>query len=103
MSNPARSAICVAATNCAVTRSISARVMARGVWLALSQGRALAEISGQFPAGSMGPKIDAAMSYLQELPNANHEGEVIITSLEQAFEALMGRAGTHITMQTPKP
>ena len=58
---------------------------------------------GQFPAGSMGPKIDAAMSYLQELPNANHEGEVIITSLEQAFEALMGRAGTHITMQTPKP
>ena len=58
---------------------------------------------GQFPAGSMGPKIDAAMSYLQELPNANHEGEVIITSLEQAFEALMGRAGTHITMQTPQP
>ena len=58
---------------------------------------------GQFPAGSMGPKIDAAMSYLQELPNANHEGEVIITSLEQAFEALMGRAGTHITMQTSKP
>ena len=58
---------------------------------------------GQFPAGSMGPKIDAAMSYLQELPNANHEGEVIITSLEQAFEALMGRAGTHITMQTLKP
>jgi len=58
---------------------------------------------GQFPAGSMGPKIDAAMSYLQELPNANHEGEVIITSLEQAFEALMGRAGTHITLQTPQP
>jgi carbamate kinase len=58
---------------------------------------------GQFPAGSMGPKIDAAVSYLQELPNANHEGEVIITSLEQAFEALMGRAGTHITMQTPTP
>jgi carbamate kinase len=58
---------------------------------------------GQFPAGSMGPKIDAAMSYLQELPNANHEGEVIITSLKQAFEALMGRAGTHITMQTPQP
>lgn len=58
---------------------------------------------GQFPAGSMGPKIDAAMSYLQELPNANHEGEVIITSLEHAYEALMGRAGTHITMQAPTP
>ena len=58
---------------------------------------------GQFPAGSMGPKIDAAMSYLQELPNANHEGEVIITSLEQAYDALMGKAGTHITLQTPQP
>jgi len=58
---------------------------------------------GQFPPGSMGPKIEAAISYLEELPNANHDGEVIITSLEQAFEALMGRAGTHITMQTPKP
>jgi carbamate kinase len=57
---------------------------------------------GQFPAGSMGPKIDAAMSYLQELPNANREGEVIITSLEHAYEALMGRAGTHITLQAPK-
>jgi carbamate kinase len=53
---------------------------------------------GQFPAGSMGPKIEAALLYLQESPEANREGEVIITSLEKAFEALMGRAGTHITM-----
>lgn len=51
---------------------------------------------GQFPPGSMGPKIDAAISYLEGLPNANHDGEVIITSLERAFDALMGRAGTHI-------
>jgi carbamate kinase len=42
------------------------------------------------------------MSYLQELPNANREGEVIITSLEHAYQALMGRAGTHITLQAPK-
>ena len=54
--------------------------------------------SGQFPPGSMGPKIQAAMSYLQESPEANHDGVVIITSLEKAFEALMGRAGTHITL-----
>ena len=54
---------------------------------------------GQFPAGSMGPKIDAAISYLEELPNANHDGEVIITSLERAYDALMGRAGTHITLK----
>ena len=54
--------------------------------------------SGQFPPGSMGPKIQAAMSYLQESPEANHDGVVIITSLEKAFEALMGRAGTRITL-----
>jgi carbamate kinase len=52
---------------------------------------------GQFPAGSMGPKIDAAISYLEELPNANHDGEVVITSLERCHDALCGRAGTHIT------
>ncbi len=57
--------------------------------------------SGQFPVGSMGPKIDAAISYLQGLPNANHDGKVIITSLERAFDALMGQAGTHITLKAP--
>ena len=56
---------------------------------------------GQVPPGSMGPKIEAAISYLEELPNANHDGEVIITSLERAFDALMGRAGTHITCKAP--
>jgi carbamate kinase len=53
---------------------------------------------GQFPPGSMGPKIEAAVTYLEESPEANHEGVVIITSLEKAFDALMGRAGTHITL-----
>ena len=65
--------------------------------MSLAQARQHAA-QGQFPAGSMGPKIDAAITYLQESPEANHEGEVIITSLEKAFDALMGRAGTHITM-----
>lgn len=54
--------------------------------------------AGQFPAGSMGPKIDAAISFLQTAPEANARGEVIITSLEKAHEALMGRAGTHIRL-----
>jgi carbamate kinase len=53
---------------------------------------------GQFPAGSMGPKIDAAISFLQTAPEANARGEVIITSLAKAHEALMGRAGTHIRL-----
>ena len=53
---------------------------------------------GQFPAGSMGPKIAAARMYLSDLPEANKAGRVIITSLEKTFEALMGKAGTQITV-----
>jgi carbamate kinase len=70
--------------------------------MSLAQAREYAA-QGQFPAGSMGPKIEAALLYLQESPEANRDGEVIITSLEKAFEALMGRAGTHITMGVSKP
>ncbi|MBL8323662.1 MAG: carbamate kinase [Rubrivivax sp.] len=64
--------------------------------MSLAQARAHAA-AGQFPPGSMGPKIDAAISFLEEAPEANPNGEVIITSLENTFEALMGRGGTHIT------
>ncbi len=49
---------------------------------------------GQFPPGSMGPKIEAALSYLE------HGGrEVIITSPEKIPEALRGKAGTRIAPQ----
>ena len=65
--------------------------------MTLAQARQHAA-DGQFPPGSMGPKIEAAITYLQESPEANQNGVVIITSLEKAFEALMGRAGTHITV-----
>ena len=65
--------------------------------MSLAQAREYAA-QGQFPVGSMGPKIDAAISFLQESPEANPNGEVIITSLEKAYEALMGRAGTHIRL-----
>lgn len=47
---------------------------------------------GHFPAGSMGPKIEAAVSFLE-----NGGRTVIITSLEKGFEAVNGRAGTRIT------
>jgi carbamate kinase len=48
---------------------------------------------GQFPAGSMGPKIESAVKFLES------GGErVIITSLELAEEALAGRAGTTIVV-----
>ena len=46
---------------------------------------------GQFPAGSMGPKIMAALNYL-----AAGGDRVVITSLEHAFDAVEGRAGTVI-------
>jgi carbamate kinase len=45
----------------------------------------------QFPAGSMGPKIEAAITFL------NSGGkEVIITSLDRAKQAILGEAGTRI-------
>lgn len=51
--------------------------------------RYLAE--GQFPPGSMGPKILSAIEFLRA-----HDGEVIITSLERVRDALDGRTGTRI-------
>jgi carbamate kinase len=48
-------------------------------------------IEGHFKAGSMGPKVQAAISFVE------HGGErAIITSLDKAVEALEGKTGTHI-------
>jgi carbamate kinase len=47
--------------------------------------------AGQFPEGSMGPKIEAALRYLKEVG-----GRVVITSLRHAVDALDGTAGTSI-------
>jgi len=47
---------------------------------------------GEFPAGTMGPKIRAAIRFLES------GGEkAVVSSLEDAFEALNDRAGTTIT------
>jgi len=46
---------------------------------------------GQFPEGSMGPKVRAAMQFIEG------GGErVIICQLEDAIDALAGKAGTHV-------
>ncbi len=45
----------------------------------------------QFPAGSMGPKVQSAIRYLR-----GGGKEVIITSYEYLMDALNGKAGTHI-------
>jgi len=49
-------------------------------------------LEGQFPAGSMGPKIEAALNYLDRGGK-----RVIITSPESIPDALHGLAGTLIT------
>lgn len=64
--------------------------------------RALAEVSatemrghvetGEFPAGSMGPKVESALQFLQDGGQ-----RAVITSLPKLREALAGQAGTHIT------
>ncbi|HOC89135.1 MAG TPA: carbamate kinase [bacterium] len=51
--------------------------------------RYLAE--GQFPKGSMGPKIEAAVQFIEEGGK-----KAVITSVERMSEALEGRTGTEI-------
>ncbi len=48
---------------------------------------------GQFPAGSMLPKVEAAMKFVRRYPSK----KAIITSLDKAAEALAGDTGTVIT------
>jgi carbamate kinase len=47
--------------------------------------------NGQFPAGSMGPKIEAALEFLE-----GNSGEVLITSLESLPKAILGETGTRL-------
>ena len=48
---------------------------------------------GQFPPGSMGPKVRAAIRFTRSM---NGWGEALITSTEHLTEAMAGRAGTRI-------
>lgn len=45
---------------------------------------------GQFPHGSMGPKVEAAMRFLE----GGSRGKVLITSPESVIDALDGKTGT---------
>ncbi len=47
---------------------------------------------GQFPAGSMGPKVGAAIQFVEAGGT-----EAIITSLDKTVEALAGTSGTRVT------
>ena len=48
---------------------------------------------GQFPAGSMLPKVEAAMRFVRRFPDK----KAVITSLDKAVDALEGKTGTVIT------
>ena len=48
---------------------------------------------GQFGAGSMLPKVQAAIDFVRPAPNRT----ALITSLDLGLEALSGRAGTKVT------
>lgn len=47
--------------------------------------------AGEFPSGSMGPKIEAGIRFVEQ-----GGGECIVTSPEQVADALCGAAGTHL-------
>ena len=61
--------------------------------LTVRQAKELCE-EGQFEAGTMLPKIEAAITYLEENPL----GRVLITSLGDVKEALKGKSGTVVTV-----
>ena len=48
---------------------------------------------GQFPAGSMLPKVESAMKFVRRFPDK----KAVITSLDKAVDALEGKTGTVIT------
>ncbi len=58
--------------------------------MSLSEARKYYE-EGQFPAGSMGPKVLAAIDFLEKGGK-----EVLITSIERIVDAFAGKTGTRI-------
>jgi carbamate kinase len=58
--------------------------------VSLSEIRAY-HAEGHFPPGSMGPKIEAAIGFLEAGGR-----RVVICHLNEALPALMGETGTHI-------
>ncbi|WP_215143910.1 hypothetical protein [Exiguobacterium qingdaonense] len=50
---------------------------------------------GQFPPGSMLPKVESALSFVMSSPVR----EAIITSLERAGEAIEGKTGTRFVKE----
>jgi carbamate kinase len=64
-------------------------------WISAAEARRYYE-QGQFPPGSMGPKIEAALRFLD-----GGGREVVITAPERLLDGVLGRAGTHIVPDEP--
>ena len=62
--------------------------------MTVAQAKAYIE-EKQFGEGNMLPKIEAAITYLDSVP----EGKVLITDLAHASEAAKGRTGTVIVRE----
>ncbi|MFB6285938.1 MAG: carbamate kinase [Candidatus Bipolaricaulia bacterium] len=62
--------------------------------VSLADAKAYLE-NGEFPAGSMGPKVKAAVRFLE-----NGGRRAVITSLRQARDGLDGEAGTSVVQTT---
>jgi carbamate kinase len=60
--------------------------------ITVAQARAFLA-AGEFPAGSMGPKIASAIEFVE-----GGGEECIITCTERVASAIRGAAGTHIVM-----
>jgi carbamate kinase len=58
--------------------------------LGLAEARGLLA-AGEFPPGSMGPKVEAAVQFVEQ-----GGSEAVITSLPRLADAVAGRAGTRI-------
>lgn len=65
--------------------------------LTANDARILLE-AGEFPPGSMGPKIEAAVRFIEAAPHANRRA--ILTANDRVVDALLGRAGTVIVGPT---
>ncbi len=61
--------------------------------MTLAEAKAAIE-AGEFEAGTMLPKIEAAVTYLEKVPG----GKVLITSMKCVKDAIKGKTGTVITV-----
>ena len=73
----------------------TARVLDR---LTVSQAREYLA-GGQFPPGSMGPKIEAAIGFLER--SVRGDARFVVCDLDRLPQALAGRCGTCITRDEP--